>query len=176
MRSALIVIDMQEGSFTPRTARHDSAGLVSRLNALAGRLRAAGDLVIFIQHHGPADDPHHPSKPGWQILPELDREASDPVVAKTACDAFLDSHLDQILEMAGVKKLIITGCATDFCVDTTVRSALARRYDTVVPSDGHTTADRPHLSAPQIIAHHNAIWSEFIAPAGPAKVRPCAEI
>jgi nicotinamidase-related amidase len=36
----------------------------------------------------------------------------------------------------------VTGCATDECVDTTARSALARGYSTIVPEDGHTTADR----------------------------------
>jgi hypothetical protein len=42
------------------------------------------------------------------------------------------------------------------------------------PSDGHTTADRPHLSAAKIIEHHNAIWSDFIAPGGgPAKICTC---
>ena len=66
----------------------------------------------------------------------------------------------------GIDRLIITGCATDYCVDTTVRSALARGWPTIVPSDGHTTVDRPHLSATQIIAHHNAIWADFLAPEG----------
>jgi nicotinamidase-related amidase len=61
-------------------------------------------------------------------------------------------------------------------VDTTVRSALGRGYATIVPSDGHTTADRPHLSAEKIIAHHHAIWSDFIAPSEPAVLCPCADV
>ena len=102
--------------------------------------------------------------------------ATDRTVRKTSCDSFLHTDLDDVLKRIGTRELIITGCATDFCVDTTVRSALARGYRTIVPSDGHTTADRPHLKATQIIAHHNAIWSDFISPAGAAIVRPCAEI
>jgi len=57
-----------------------------------------------------------------------------------------------------------------------VRSALARGFATVAPSDGHTVANRPHLSAEQIIEHHNAIWADFIAPGGPALVCACAEV
>ena len=38
--------------------------------------------------------------------------------------------------------LLVTGCATDFCVDTTVRVAASRDYEIVVVADGHTTADR----------------------------------
>ena len=76
------------------------------------------------------------------------------------------------LRARAIDRLIITGWATDYCVDTTVRSALARGYPTVVPSDGHTAANRPHLPAEKIIEHHNAIWADFIAPGGPAVVCP----
>ena len=173
MKDALIIIDMQQGSFTPATPRYDAAGLIARLNRLAHAVRRRMGAVVFIQHDGPAGDPHHPAQLGWRILPELDYRDGDPVIRKTSCDAFLQTRLSEFLESRSVDRLIITGCATDYCVDTTVRSALARRYPTIVPSDGHTTSDRPHLPAEKIIEHHNAIWADFIAPGGPALVLPC---
>jgi len=176
MTCALIVIDMQQGSFTADQPRHDAAGLVRRLNALADRVRSAGGMVIFIQHDGPEDDPHHPSKPGWQLLPELTVLPADQIVRKTACDAFLYTELEGLLAACEIDRLIVTGCATEYCVDTTVRSALAHGYRTAAPADGHTTLDRPHLSAEKIIAHHNAIWSDFLSPAGPAEVCPCDQV
>ena len=176
MRQALIVIDMQQGSFTETSPRHGSAGLVQRLNRLAARVRAAGGTVVFVQHDGPDGDPHHPDAPGWHLLPDLEVRDGDVVVHKTACDSFLGTTLDEVLAAHGIGRVIVTGCATDYCVDTTVRSALARGIPTVVPADGHTTADRPYLSAAKIIEHHNAVWSDFIAPAGPAIVVPCAEV
>lgn len=176
MKTALVIIDLQEGSFTPRSARHDSVGLVGRLNRLAGAVRSAGGAAIFVQHDGPLGDQHHPDQPGWQLLPELEVRDSDLFVRKTACDSFLGTTLDATLQSHAIERLIVTGCATDYCVDTTVRSALARGYATIVPQDGHTTADRPHLSARQIIAHHNAIWADFIAPGGPATVCACADV
>lgn len=176
MRTALVIIDMQLGSFTPRSARYDTDGLITRLNDLAERTRKRGGLVIFIQHDGPRGDAHFPGSEGWLLLPELVVAPADRIVRKTSCDSFLHTDLDRVLNEEGVRDVIITGCATDFCVDTTVRSALARGLRTTVPSDGHTTADRPHLTAAQIIAHHNAIWADFLSPAGAAIVRPCAEI
>jgi nicotinamidase-related amidase len=143
------------------------------LNDLALRVRRAGGLVVFVQHKGPDGDPHHPSKPGFQLLPGLRVEDSDRRVLKTACDSFLGTELEAELKAASIRDLIITGCATDYCVDTTVRSALAKGYRTTVPSDGHTTADRPHLSAAKIIEHHNAIWADFLSPVGPARLCTC---
>lgn len=176
MKHALIVIDMQQGSFGEATPRHDTAGLITRLNRLAAAVRAGGGAVIFVQHDGPQGDPHHPSLPGWRLLEGLNVQPADTIVRKTACDSFLDTTLDASLQALAIDRLIITGCATDYCVDTTVRSALARGLRTVVPSDGHTTSDRPHLSAAKIIEHHNAIWADFIAPRGPALVQPCADV
>lgn len=176
MRTALLVIDMQQGCFPTPTARHDTEGVVGRINALASRVRAAGGLVLHIQHDGPPGDAFHPGEPGWQFLPDLKPTQDDLVVHKTSCDAFLNTSLDDVLKQNGVNRVIVTGCATDYCVDTTIRSALARGYPTTVPADGHTTADRPYLPAQKIIEHHNFVWSDFISPAGPARVIPCAEI
>lgn len=176
MTTALLIIDMQLGSFTPYTARHDTLGTVDRINRIADRVRRDGGMVVSVQHDGPAGDPHHPDAPGWHLLPELRVIATDPVVRKTNCDAFLDTGLADLLDRHGVTELVITGCASDFCVDATVRTALAKRYAVTVPSDGHTTADRPHLTAARIIAHHNAVWAEFLAPAGPARVRPTSAL
>lgn len=176
MRTALIVIDMQQGCFPTPTARHDTDGVVKRIGSLAQRVRASGGLVIHVQHDGPPGDPFYPGQPGWQLLPELNPEAHDLLMGKTSCDAFLDTRLHDLLRQNGIAGVIVTGCATDYCVDTTVRSALGRGYPTIVPADGHTTADRPYLSAQKIIEHHNFVWADFISPAGPATVIPCADI
>jgi hypothetical protein len=113
MTDALIVIDMQQGSFGPETPRYDSAGLVTRLNRLAREVRTDGGTVIFVQHDGPPGDPHHPDEPGWRLLPTLEIKPDDTVVHKTACDAFLGTTLDKLLRESGIDRLIITGCATD---------------------------------------------------------------
>ncbi len=176
MKSALIVIDMQQGSFTDTNPKYDTIGLVQRLNHLADAIRNACGIVIFVQQDGPEGNAHNPSRPGWHLLPDLDVRATDLIVRKKSCDAFLGTALETILAEHAVERLIITGCATDYCVDTTVRSALGRSYPTVIPADGHTTSDRPHLSAEKIIEHHNAIWADFIAPNGPALVCACSDV
>jgi nicotinamidase-related amidase len=174
MKTALIVIDMQVGLFA--SPKHDAANLVQRLNDLGRRVRAAGGIVIFVQHEGPVGSPFEFRSHTWQLLPDLAVEPNDLVVRKKSCDAFLDTDLADILRIHAIDRLVVSGCATDYCVDTTVRSALARSYKTVVPADGHTTSDRPHMGAEKIIVHHNAIWADFIAPAGPAVISLCADI
>jgi nicotinamidase-related amidase len=176
MTHALIIIDLQEGPFGGGPPKYDAGGLIVRLNALAAAVRAHAGTGIFVQHDGPLGSDHHPDHPGWQLVSGLDVRPIDVFVRKRSCDSFLDTPLADVLRAREIERLVIAGCATDYCVDTTVRSALARGYPTTVPSDGQTVADRPHLAARKIIEHHNAIWADFIAPAGPARVCPCAEV
>ena len=176
MKTALIIIDMQQASFTQDQKRYDANGLINRINTLSSATRQAAGIVIFVQHNGTIDDGHHPSQQGWKLLPELDALEGDIFVTKSACDSFLDTELEIQLSKASIERLIIMGCATDYCVDTTVRGALGRGYPTIVPTDGHTTADREHLDAVSIINHHNAIWADFISPAGAATLMPCSDI
>ncbi|GHH26024.1 isochorismatase [Sphingomonas glacialis] len=173
-KQALLVVDRQQGPFTG--PRHDAAGLLARPNDLAVRLRAKGTPIIFIQHCGPEGDDLHPSKPGHALHEDLAVEALDTMITKASCDAFLETILADTLAKLEIDELIVTGCATDFCVDTTIRSALARGYKTIVPEDGHTTGDRPYLSAEKIIEHHNAVWANFISPVGPAHLTHCERI
>jgi nicotinamidase-related amidase len=163
-RAALLVIDMQAGLFTPETPRYDAEGVVKRINGVARAVRLSGGVVVFIQHDGPPGDTFEPGAPGWELLPSLERRAEDPVVHKTACDSFYETDLELVLTQRRLRRLLIAGCATDFCVDTTVRAAMSHEYDVAVVADGHTTADRPHVDAASLIRHHNWLWRELIHP------------
>lgn len=165
---ALLVVDMQIGCFSGSPPRWDADSTVARINQLARCVRKRGP-VIFIQH----TDPHEGLAKGsqaWHLLNSIDRSPEDAVVEKTACDAFLNTELESILKRNSVTDLIITGCATDFCVDTTILSACSHRFAVTVPNDAHTTRDRPHLDAQKIIEHHNYMWENLLLP-GEAKVR-----
>lgn len=176
MPDALLIIDMQAGSFGPANPRHEAAAVVERLNALSRWIRARGGAVIWVQHDGPPGDAHEPGSEGWRILPALDRRPGDETINKTACDSFLGTRLEAVLRERNIGRVIIAGCATDFCVDTTVRSSTARGFETWAVSDGHTMADRPHLRAAKVIEHHNYIWSELIAPGGPVIVASAKQL
>jgi nicotinamidase-related amidase len=163
-RLALLVIDMQQGLFASEQSRYRSASVVANINLLIDACHQQSTPVVFIQHDGPTDDVLEPHTTGWQLLPQLHREPSDHLIRKTACDAFYRTGLQPLLYSLGVGRLIVTGCATDFCVDTTLRAAASLDYQLIAVEDGHTTANRPHLDAEHIIAHHNFMWQNLLIP------------
>lgn len=75
-----------------------------------------------------------------------------------------------------IDELLITGCATDFCVESTIQSALSKDYNITVVADGHTTGDRPHLKAEQVIEHYNWVWQNMIPTKGKIEVKTFKEI
>jgi nicotinamidase-related amidase len=158
---ALLIIDMQRGCFTPYSSRYNTMDVIDRINKLADRFRSKRLPVIFIQHDGSREGELFPNTEAWTLLPELSQQANDLYVSKTANDSFYRSTLEQRLSSLGVDELFITGSATDFCVDATVKSALTKDYKVTVISDAHTTGDRAHISAKTLIDHYNWIWSDM---------------
>lgn len=69
------------------------------------------------------------------IVPELKPEPSDDVVYKTRFSGFYKTDLDARLKKMDIKHLIITGCTTSICVDSTVRDAMFRDYLCVLLAD-----------------------------------------
>jgi nicotinamidase-related amidase len=171
-KKALLVIDMQKGSFTALTPRHDADGVVQRINLVAQAFRANSLPVFFIQHDGTSAGDFVPHTPRWELLDNLKVEASDIPISKYANDVFYRSDLQSQLEQYSVDELIISGCATDFCVEATIQSALSKDYNIIVMEDGHTTGERPHLKAVQVIEHYNWVWKNMIRTKGIVHVRP----
>lgn len=171
---ALLVVDMQVGLFEGGSPRYDAEGVIQRINKIAKVVRATGGVVIFIQHEDNGGLKR--GTEGWEILPMLERVDTDLLMHKQACDSFYETNLPDLLEQYGAQELIITGCATDFCVDTTIRAAASRNYDVVVVEDAHTTKDRPHLDAKSIIRHHNWMWKSLILPRNEVKVLPTTSV
>jgi ureidoacrylate peracid hydrolase len=69
------------------------------------------------------------------IVPELMPQADDDIVYKTRFSGFFETDLDARLKKLGVTHLIITGCTTSICVDSTVRDAMFRDYLCVLLAD-----------------------------------------
>lgn len=71
-----------------------------------------------------------------EIAEEIKPRPEDFIVTKyNTMDAFHNTDLEAILKGLKCDTLIITGIATNFCVETTVRSAMNRGYNVVVLSD-----------------------------------------
>ena len=159
--AALLIVDAQYALLDGDPPAVRSRDVIFSLNLAIAKARLLKMPVIFIQHDGPASSPLAPDTDAWKIHPELTRLATDTVVRKTVGDCFYAPQLHGMLQKMGVKSLWIGGCATDFCVDTAVRTALSHDYAVTVIADGHTCRNRPFVKGETVIDHFNWVWSEM---------------
>ena len=163
--TALLVIDVQSGVVDwSQPTSEGSDEVLARINDLLAKARAAGNPVIYIQHDSLEKDSRlTPGLPGWQIHPAIAPAAGETVIHKNACDSFFETPLQSELDALGIKHLVVAGCQTQYCVDTTCRSAVALGFDVTLAKDAHMTTDTETLKATQIIAHHNETLNELDA-------------
>ena len=163
-RAAVLVIDMQNAFGSPG-GMFDKAGVpISSIQAAVAPTRAAveaarraGVKIVYLKMAfqadlsdiGAVDAPvgtfhlHLGAKDGvlerdtWatDILDELTPSNEDSVVYKNRFSGFYQTELDEILKASGIKYLIVTGCTTSVCVESTVRDAFFRDYHCVVLED-----------------------------------------
>lgn len=154
MKSAVLIIDVQNGLFDENPKPFESDVVIQRINHVTNQARNSATPVLFIQHEAPTAFLEYGSD-SWQLPPALIVRHSDYKVRKSTPDSFLRTNLEEILTLNGVSNVIICGYATEFCVDTTTRRAAALGYSVQLVADAHTTHDKAHASAEQIRNHHN---------------------
>jgi nicotinamidase-related amidase len=154
----------------------DAPEVVQRINLLARRARRERVPVLFIQHEDPGDPEMTRDSPGWQLAAALDRLDGDPVVAKAYRDSFAETALADLLTASGVRRLIIAGAHSDYCVQMSALSAVIRGYDVTLISDGHTAHDDGELSGAQIRDLVNARFASLRAPGRTITAMPADQI
>lgn len=162
MTTALLVIDVQKALCSGDGAAFESQRVIERINQVSAKARVAGAPVILIQHESPGGPLAHGTE-GWKLADGLDARPADVYLRKKATDSFHNTELHALLQRHAVKKLVICGLQSDFCVDTTTRRALALGYPVTLVSDGHSTVDNGILTAAQISAHHTATLANIMS-------------
>lgn len=175
MTTALLIIDVQTVLCRGQYAAFDIDRVLERINALSTQARDAGVPVIFVQHEEEGDLLSFAS-PGWQLDRGLSVLPGDLRVRKQGSDAFHQTDLHALLQARGVRHLVACGLQSEFCVDSTVRRAMALGFSVTVAGDAHSTLDNTVLSAAQISAHHNATWGNLSSYPGQSVITAASAI
>jgi nicotinamidase-related amidase len=156
--TALLLIDLQLGNFADEEPRiHAGQQLIDYSARLLAWARAEVMPVIFVLNEGESGDVDEPGTPGYEVHPALEPLAGEVLISKETPDSFLETGLTRTLEEMHVTSLIVAGLQTEYCIDTSCRSAWRLGYDVTLVSDAHSTWDGEVLSAEKIIAHHNSV-------------------
>ncbi len=154
---ALLIIDMQVGNFSEPDPIYKGNELLAKVKSLVARARSAETQIVYVQNNGRSGDPDEYGTPGWEIHPSIQPVEGDVVIQKQTPDAFHETNLHCELSSRGIKKLVVAGLQSEFCIDTTCRRAFSLGYAVVLVKDAHSTWASRSLTAKQIIEHHNNV-------------------
>lgn len=174
MKKALVIIDMQIMPFIWKEyggkSLYNEGSLIANTKHLIQNAKKSGAPIYYVMHTEKGESPRAEGQPLWQVHPEIAPLGNDKLVVKYHADSFFETELETILNEQGITNIVICGLQTEFCIDTTCKSAFSHGFSVELAADCHSTFDSDLLSAKQIIAHHNSILSQF------AQVKPVAEI
>ena len=171
--TALLVVDVQNDVVG---AAHQRDEVIANIKTLVDQARAKQVPVVWVQH---ASEELVEGSEGWQYVPELEIDPSEPVVHKRYGDSFEETDLEAQLAQRGVGRVIVTGAQTDACIRATLHGAFVRGYATTLVSDAHTTEDLTEWGSPppdQVIAHTNLYWQWQDGPGRTAAVIETAAV
>jgi ureidoacrylate peracid hydrolase len=156
--AALIVVDVQNDFASPKGAAaergedvSESIAMVPRLVRLIDEARRVGLTIIYVQtFHGEWTD-----TPSW-IYRESQKKklnscregtwgaefydgikplASERIVVKHRYSAFINTDMNTVLRAKGIESVLVTGIATNVCVETTARDAYMFDYYVTMVGD-----------------------------------------
>lgn len=148
--TALVVIDVQE-SFRQRETWQAASDpdVAAKVARLVDHARREGHLVVWVLHTEPGSGTvFDPASGHVRLMDGLAPQAGEPLLHKTAHNAFTTTNLQQILTERGVRHLITCGIRTEQCVETTTRLASDLGYAVTFVSDATATEPIAHRDAP----------------------------
>jgi ureidoacrylate peracid hydrolase len=128
---------------------------IPNIRRLLAACREAGIPVVFVRMMNLAGDCSDtswrykekrnllpPGSKGSEILQELAPEPGEVVINKTTASVFISSHADFVLRNMGVDTIVMTGAATNVCVESCARDAGDLGYRVLLAEDACATASQ----------------------------------
>src|SRR6185437_11008722 len=159
--TALVIIDVQNDFALPQGVCGQVgddispvAPMVARLKTLIDTARKAGVLIVFVRtiydeavlspslaeqylRRGYPNSICLSDTVGAQFYGGIgpQQAPNEVLITKHRYSAFWGSPIDLVLRRNGIRTVVLTGIATEVCVESTARDAFFRDYQVVVPED-----------------------------------------
>lgn len=143
-KRAIVVVDIQNEYFP--SGKMPLVGIVDAVANAARVIEAArsrGDEVIYVRHETPSPKAlvFAPGSTGVEINSAVQPLKGEPIILKHYPNAFRGTELKQMLDMKGIKDVVIIGAMSHMCIDATSRAAADLGYNAIIIHDACATTN-----------------------------------
>ena len=155
-RVALLIVDVQAHFAENNGFAVGALDVIVQLKRLTAEAKRVGitrvyvraiespqtDSPVWISRHATKPErvgKYRDGSPGAEFHPDVSPSAGDVVIEKHRYSSFLGTDLDSILRSLRIDTVIVTGIASNVCVEMTAAEAFQRNFWTIVLSDCTTT-------------------------------------
>ena len=160
--TVLLVVDVQKLITNEKIYAYDR--FIGNVRKLIEVSRKNGVEVIYVRHDDGEGQPLSKGNDGYDIHEDFAPEAGEKVFDKSVNSPFRDTGLTEYLRSKGVRRLIVTGLQTEYCIDATVKCGFEHGFEMIVPEYCNTTTDNEYMTAEQTYRYYNEfIWKNRYA-------------
>lgn len=163
-KSALIVIDVQNYFFEKDSGAYirNSSKIIKPINRLIETFLAKNYEIIFTRQVFP-EDSNNPMRRWWKRLPsgescnlsaKLNLPERKIIIDKEYYSAFFKTNLDRLLRKKGIRRLFFCGVMTHLCVETSIRDAFMRGYESFLIEDATMSKNKKYHNAALLNLSH----------------------
>jgi len=155
-KTALVVIDLQNGIVHGQRAPYTGEQVVQSASKLVNAFTEKGAFVVLVRVSSvdgkdmlkPNTDLQNKSisvqlPQGWdRLMPELENVQNAHVISKRQWGAFYGTDLDLQLRRRGIDTIVLCGISTSIGVDMTAREAYQHGYQQIFVEDAMTATTK----------------------------------
>lgn len=162
MKTVLLAVDIQQLLTNGKLYAFDR--FCRNISSLMELSRKNGTEVVYVRHDDGEGKALHPGNAGFEIYQPLAPAGNERVFDKTVNSPFCGTGLLEYLRDREVKRLIVVGLQTDYCIDAAVKCGYEHGFEIIVPEYCNSTVDNSYMTAEQSYSYYNHfIWKDRYA-------------
>lgn len=166
--AALLVVDVQNGLMGE--GPYQGKKVLENIETLISICRKSSVEVVYVRHDGGKGSDLEPGTRGFEICAQIAPQNDEKIFTKTYSSAFLKTGLKEYLEQKGIQSIILVGMQTEYCIDSTCKTAFELGFRVLIPEGAFTTFDNGPLNAAELCDFYSLrIWNGRFASVTPFK-------
>lgn len=160
-KTALLIIDVQTALI--EHGMYKSEKVIENIRLLKEQAEKNQIEVIYVVHDSGLGSILEYNSPGWKVYKDIEPKNNEKLFNKKFNSAFKETGLKEYLNERGIKRLVVAGLQTEYCINFSLIGGLEHGYEFVIPEDCITTCDGVKFNAAEINDfYYNVIWKNRV--------------